>query len=70
MKIDELIVPETVADSENVTLECLYSGASDDDVVVRWLFNGTQVYEWSPEIEPRLNGIIRDKIKSYQHVGE
>lgn len=58
VRIDKLVVPAVIAsDCSSATLECVYSGAGDD-VTVRWLLNGSQVYEWREGTEPRASGVL------------
>lgn len=53
IRIKDLRVPNMTHFGKPALLDCVYVLEEDDaDLVVKWFFNGTLVYQWIPSFRP------------------
>ncbi|XP_057658587.1 butyrophilin subfamily 2 member A2-like [Diorhabda carinulata] len=65
VRINRLEVPEVTRHGSPVILDCDFSlEANDQDLVVKWFFNKTLVYQWIPGTKKRPQGlgILKDRL--------
>ncbi|CAG9827020.1 unnamed protein product [Diabrotica balteata] len=65
VKINRLEVPEVIKHGDPVTLDCDFTlEDNDQDLVVKWFFNKTLVYQWIPGTKKRPQGlgILKDRL--------
>ncbi|XP_026733040.1 uncharacterized protein LOC113497634 isoform X3 [Trichoplusia ni] len=64
VRIEKLVVPELVdIISNDVILDCQFTTV-DDNFTLQWIFNDgvTPVYEWTPYSEPKVAGILDERL--------
>ncbi|XP_060522227.1 uncharacterized protein LOC132699494 [Cylas formicarius] len=65
VKINRLKVPQIIKHGSEAILDCDFSiDESDSDLVVKWYFNKTLVYQWIPstKMRPQGLGILKDRL--------
>ncbi|XP_074034853.1 selection and upkeep of intraepithelial T-cells protein 1 [Leptinotarsa decemlineata] len=65
VKINKLEVPEVIHYGKPVVLDCDFTlEDKDDELVVKWFFNGKWVYQWIPGAKKRPQGlgILKDRL--------
>ncbi|KAL1498224.1 hypothetical protein ABEB36_009057 [Hypothenemus hampei] len=64
VKINRLLVPDMVHYGSDVVLDCDFTfDKRETDLVVKWYFNGAQVYQWIPSVRtPQSSGILKGRV--------
>ncbi|CAH1119374.1 unnamed protein product, partial [Phaedon cochleariae] len=65
VKIHKLDVPEIIHFGHPVILDCDFTlETNDQELVVKWFFNNTLVYQWIPGTKkrPQVSGILKDRL--------
>ncbi|XP_066250734.1 uncharacterized protein [Euwallacea similis] len=64
VRINRLNVPDLVDFGDEAILDCDFTvGATEHDLVVKWYFNGSQVYQWIPGARnPQSLGVLKGRV--------
>ncbi|KAF7286104.1 hypothetical protein GWI33_007752 [Rhynchophorus ferrugineus] len=65
VKINRLHVPDVTKHGTEVTLDCDFTlDDSESDLVVKWYFNKSLVYQWIPSTKkrPQSLGVLKDRV--------
>ncbi|XP_050309507.1 uncharacterized protein LOC126745607 isoform X2 [Anthonomus grandis grandis] len=65
VKINRLRVPEIVKHGNQAILDCDFTmDASENDLVLKWYFNKSLVYQWIPGTKkrPQSLGVLKDRV--------